>query len=351
MMKLNNFLHKSLSYLLLPVMVLFTFQSAFAGNYRNQQSVNRGQQHSLIINNSSLTINDNPFKYSGYYSDSESGLYYLKARYYSPELMRFINRDTYDLSNRFAYANGNPIKNVDPTGHSAWSWITKNIINCKPLDYALAGLAVVGGALAIAVSGGSALGIIGGALGAVSGGTQIGSMATNGRTSRDLNYISFGAALVAVPFDLQCALNPKKWVDSKTFVEDYSSKLSLTMGKIMNGEKMTDEDSAVASSFMDWKNKLNQRSIDELNACRISIGKTAKETFGADELIAKTKSYINSNPHLSQICTKLGELNWERQYDSMNLIKEQLGSMYRGKMDLGDYESHCGIMLYCFLQG
>jgi RHS repeat-associated protein len=114
---------KSLSYILLPVMVLFTFQSAFAGSYRSQRSVNRGQQqsnyhlHSLTINNSQLTINTNPFKYSGYYQDTESGLYYLNARYYSPELMRFINRDTYDLSNRYAYCNGNPISNTDSSGH------------------------------------------------------------------------------------------------------------------------------------------------------------------------------------------------------------------------------------------
>jgi RHS repeat-associated protein len=133
-MKLNKRLQKSLSYILLPVMVLFTFQSAFANNYEcqitnydKQRSVNCGQPHSLTINNSQLTINDNPFKYSGYYSDSESGLYYLKARYYSPELMRFINRDTYDLSNRYAYCNGNPISSTDTSGHKGMPWEGWNI--------------------------------------------------------------------------------------------------------------------------------------------------------------------------------------------------------------------------------
>jgi len=67
--------------------------------------------------NTTLNLSVNPFRYSGYYYDSESGLYYLNARYYSPELMRFISRDTYDLANRYAYANGNPIMNVDPLGH------------------------------------------------------------------------------------------------------------------------------------------------------------------------------------------------------------------------------------------
>ncbi len=73
-------------------------------------------------------INDNPFKYSGYYMDSESGLYYLQARYYSPALMRFISMDTYDLMNRYMYGNGNPIGNVDPTGHNAiTSWFAAGL--------------------------------------------------------------------------------------------------------------------------------------------------------------------------------------------------------------------------------
>jgi RHS repeat-associated protein len=132
-------LQKILSYILLPVMVLFTFQSAFADNYDKQQS--------LTINNSSLTINTNPFKYSGYYQDSESRLYYLKARYYSPELMRFINRDSYDLSNRYAYGNGDPINNIDSNGHMA-HW----------LDIGLGVLATAAGVLmALGTGGGSAI--------------------------------------------------------------------------------------------------------------------------------------------------------------------------------------------------
>ena len=37
----------------------------------------------------------NPFRYRGYYYDSESGLYYLNSRYYDPEVGRFINADGY----------------------------------------------------------------------------------------------------------------------------------------------------------------------------------------------------------------------------------------------------------------
>ena len=56
----------------------------------------------------------------------ENGLIYMKARYYSPAMKRFINADIVagKLSNavtlnRFAYANGNPVSNTDPFGLAA----------------------------------------------------------------------------------------------------------------------------------------------------------------------------------------------------------------------------------------
>ena len=61
----------------------------------------------------------------GVVTDS-NGLIYMRARYYSPELRRFINADIIagEISNavtlnRYAYANGNPVSNTDPFGLSA----------------------------------------------------------------------------------------------------------------------------------------------------------------------------------------------------------------------------------------
>ena len=61
----------------------------------------------------------------GVVTDS-NGLIYMRARYYSPELRRFINADIIagEISNavtlnRYAYANGNPVSNIDPFGLSA----------------------------------------------------------------------------------------------------------------------------------------------------------------------------------------------------------------------------------------
>mgnify|MGYP000260794982 CR=1 FL=1 len=54
------------------------------------------------------------------------GLLYMRARYYSPELRRFISADSVigNLAstpslNRYAYANGNPVTQIDPFGLSA----------------------------------------------------------------------------------------------------------------------------------------------------------------------------------------------------------------------------------------
>ena len=69
---------------------------------------------------------NNPFRYRGYVWDEETGLYYLRSRYYDPSWGRFVNADTLVgkvgaiLShNMFAYCNNNPIDNVDHDGEMA----------------------------------------------------------------------------------------------------------------------------------------------------------------------------------------------------------------------------------------
>ena len=74
----------------------------------------------------------------------KNGLIYMRARYYSPDMKRFINADIVagKLSNaitlnRFAYANGNPVSFIDPFGlwslKGAWNsftnWVDEKIVD------------------------------------------------------------------------------------------------------------------------------------------------------------------------------------------------------------------------------
>ena len=71
----------------------------------------------------------NPFRYRGYYFDTESSFYYLQSRYYNPGWGRFLNADSYinangDLLgyNMFAYCSNNPVTRTDETG-TAWETV------------------------------------------------------------------------------------------------------------------------------------------------------------------------------------------------------------------------------------
>ncbi|WP_119343876.1 RHS repeat domain-containing protein [Facilibium subflavum] len=66
-------------------------------------------------------IDQNPLTYDGEYQDSDTGLVYLRARFYNPDIMGFMQRDSYHLINRYNAFNNNPINNVDPNGHFSFS--------------------------------------------------------------------------------------------------------------------------------------------------------------------------------------------------------------------------------------
>ena len=70
----------------------------------------------------------NPFRYRGYYYDTETGYYYLQSRYYNPKWGRFLNADSYLSTgtgliayNMYAYCNNNPTMGYDPTGEWTYS--------------------------------------------------------------------------------------------------------------------------------------------------------------------------------------------------------------------------------------
>ncbi|MFD3259540.1 RHS repeat-associated core domain-containing protein [Paenibacillus lentus] len=63
------------------------------------------------------------FGYTGYPNEG-NGLYFAQARYYNPEIGRFVSEDTYEGSisnplslNWYVYVENNPLRYVDPSGH------------------------------------------------------------------------------------------------------------------------------------------------------------------------------------------------------------------------------------------
>ena len=63
-----------------------------------------------------------PFRYSGYVYDVETGLYYLRSRYYDPVWGRFINADALVKGNLFAYCENKPEKLIDSNGNMSSSY-------------------------------------------------------------------------------------------------------------------------------------------------------------------------------------------------------------------------------------
>jgi RHS repeat-associated protein len=67
----------------------------------------------------------NAIRYRGYYFDTETGLYYLNARYYDPETGRFISPDDANIAiatgeySLYAYCMNDPVNLSDSTGYAS----------------------------------------------------------------------------------------------------------------------------------------------------------------------------------------------------------------------------------------
>lgn len=121
----------------------------------------------------------NSFLYKGYYYDFETKLYYCNSRYYDPLVGRWISAD--DMSfldteslnglNLFAYCNNNPVMMSDPDGClPKWArWVIGGTL----IVGAIALTALTGGAAAVAVA--SVIGLKGTLAGAIIGGAVAGA--------------------------------------------------------------------------------------------------------------------------------------------------------------------------------
>ena len=140
----------------------------------------------------------NPFRYRGYFYDTETGFYYLNSRYYNPEVGRFINADTTDVlsssfdfpnhdKNLFAYCDNNPIVRADSNGQfwhivggaviggliGGISSIVAQAVSGNGINWGEVGISAASGALTGAITaaapgmGALATGLVHGAVGSV----------------------------------------------------------------------------------------------------------------------------------------------------------------------------------------
>jgi RHS repeat-associated protein len=101
-------------------------------SYGSHLATNISGQANTEFNNSASV------RYAGHVTDDETGLIYMRARYYDPAIARFISVDPIGFNlgsiqsfNRYAYANNNPNKFVDPDGRAPFS-VTRDAFKSMP---------------------------------------------------------------------------------------------------------------------------------------------------------------------------------------------------------------------------
>ena len=112
--------------------------------------------NNVIITDENHIGNLNPFRYRGYYYDADTKLYYLKSRYYDPEAGRFISQDgieylnpeTINGLNLYAYCGNNPVMRVDENGNAWWHWLGVGIVAAVAVVAVVAGTILSAGTAA-----------------------------------------------------------------------------------------------------------------------------------------------------------------------------------------------------------
>lgn len=137
------------------------------------------------------------FAYTGHITDPESGFHYMRARYMSPILGRFLNQDPMgyvDGLNLYGYVNHDPMNRFDPTGNGWFSSIVKAVAVTIAVVAVVVAVVVAAPVVAAGVAAGAAaLGAGASAGAAVGAGVAAGAAAATAGTGAAIT----GAAAIA----------------------------------------------------------------------------------------------------------------------------------------------------------
>lgn len=156
-----------------------------------------------------------PLRFAGQYADDETGLYYNLARYYAPELGRYISRDPLEFAtgpNPYLYCYNDPLGGRDPTGLlSGWAKIAVAtaaivvgvvviVVAAPVVIAAVAGAAVTASAIGCAGAVVAGAGLVG--MGVGLGLAPDGCVACQKKMAIDMGIAFAGAALTGMSMAL-----------------------------------------------------------------------------------------------------------------------------------------------------
>ena len=192
----------------------------------------------------------NPIRYRGYYYDEETSLYYLKSRYYDPITGRFITIDdisyidpeTINGLNLYAYCGNNPVMYTDPNGTAKWwQWFLFGVGAALVVAAAIVLTVASGGAAGVilgsafygAITGAVSRAVIGGVIGGISSvvsGDGFFSGFIEGASTGFMSGALIGGAIGALTAGINIATGAVKIVGSAqktgTFYHRFASNVS-----------------------------------------------------------------------------------------------------------------------------
>ena len=258
-----------------------------------------------ISGNTSLG-NENPFRYKGYYYDVETSLYYITTRYYDPEIGRFISPDSVDYLNPqsinglnlYAYCGNDPVNYYDPRGCFLVLACILGLTALVGMGLAIGGVASDNNTLTAV-----GLGMVGTAA-LVSGGIALaGAIATGATLTGIIGGVTATAGLGSLGFmsaEIQEATGNGNWIMDTTGMSDglYNTLLLSTAAIATLGTAA----SSVSSAF-------NIKSINGFGKYGDYYGMKFQTGAGKTRVL----SFHNHGHKVAKGIKSIGEWHWQLQ--------------------------------------